>query len=162
MTGQLTLDALRRALRYDPQTGDLIWLVSRGKAKAGALAACLDSRGYLVVGIGGKRHYAHRLAWWLAHSALPEGVIDHINGDKGDNRLANLRCVSVQVNAQNRRRVAARSKTQVLGVSPFAGKFRAALSVDGQNRHLGTFPTLEQAQQAYIQAKRQLHEGCTL
>lgn len=158
----MEIKRLRSMLRYDPATGALQWLVSRGKARAGDVLAVADSRGYMVVGVDGKRHYVHRIAWALMTGSEPAGVVDHIDGNRSDNRWSNLRDVPVKLNAQNRHVPAGRSRTQVLGVRPFAGKYRAALSVEGRQRHLSTFDTVELASAAYLAAKRQLHAGCTL
>ncbi len=162
MRARISIDRLRSVLRYDQDTGELRWLVTRGKAKAGALVSCADARGYIVLGIDGVRHYAHRVAWALATGSWPDEVIDHIDGDRGNNRLDNLRAVSIEVNAQNRHVPSARSATQVLGVGAFKGKFRATISIQSKQRHLGTFNTAEEASAAYLSAKRMLHEGCTL
>ncbi len=156
------VEQVREVLSYCPETGALTWKQSRGKATAGAPAGCADHRGYQVVGLLGKRHYAHRLAILLATGEWPSAVVDHINGDRADNRLCNLRVVPVLLNAQNRHVPAARSKTQLLGVRKFGKRYRSAIHFAGRQVHLGTFDTPEQAYEAYLVAKRKNHEGCTL
>lgn len=94
--------------------------------------------------------------------AHPPEVVDHINGDRTDNRWCNLRCVSVETNTQNRHVHGKNSQTRMLGVRKFQGKFRAAISLNGVQRHLGTFGSAEEAQAAYLTAKREFHQGCTL
>ena len=158
----MRLERLESLLRYDPQTGALQWLVSRGKACAGDVVTVTDDRGYVVVGVDKKRYYAHRLAWMLMTGSEPTGVVDHIDGDRGNNRWSNLRDVSVKLNAQNRHIPSKGSRTQVLGVRVFGGKYRAAISLNGKQAYLGTFETAALAQAAYLEAKRQFHEGCTL
>lgn len=162
LVNRILVERLQECLRYEPDTGALVWLVSRGKCKAGDTVTCQDSRGYLVLGLDGVRHYAHRVAWALAYGVLPDGVVDHIDGDRSNNRLSNLRAVSVMVNTQNRHVPSARSKTQLLGVRKFGKSFRAQISIEGHTTHLGTFPTAAEAHDAYLAAKRQLHEGCTI
>lgn len=157
-----TVLRLRDVLSYDALTGALTWKVSRGKAKAGDQVTTVDARGYIVLGLDGVRLYAHRVALALHVGEWPTGVVDHIDGNKGNNAASNLRDVSVMVNAQNRRRVAARSKSKVLGVRPFHGKWRAQISVNGKGTFLGDFQTLEEAHSCYLAAKRELHAGCTL
>lgn len=89
---------------YDPQHGDLIWKVERRSRKVkGTEAGHLNANGYIQVKLGEKLYRAHRIAWELYHGKeIPEGmVIDHINGDRSDNRIYNLRCVTHSENAQN-------------------------------------------------------------
>ncbi len=88
--------------------------------------------------------------------------MDHLNGDASDNRLANLRDVPQEVNQQNQRRANADSKTGLLGASPRGPRFQAAITTQGDRRYLGLFDTAEEAHQAYLTAKRQLHAGCTI
>jgi hypothetical protein len=104
------------------------------------------------------------MLWAIAHGAWPSGEIDHMNGDRKDNRLCNLRDVPRMVNAQNMRRAKRNSKTGVLGVSPDAkrGVFKAQIVIGGKNRYLGRFATIEDASAAYVEAKRAGHDGCTL
>jgi hypothetical protein len=92
----------------------------------------------------------------------PNGVVDHINGDTSDNQWSNLRDVTHSVNCQNQRRAKRSNASGLLGVSFFDGKPRASISVDGRPIHLGTFDTPEAAHQAYVEAKRKLHAGCTI
>jgi hypothetical protein len=96
--------------------------------------------------------------WW------PEGVMDHINGNRADNRWCNLRMVDYSINNQNKRRATSRNSLGILGVSPVAknGKFLAQIKYGGKQRRLGEFATPELAQAAYLAAKRQHHEGNTL
>ena len=97
------------------------------------------------------------------HGEWPADEVDHINGDSTDNRLCNLRSVSREVNQENIRRAKRNSKTGLLGVMHTrGGKYRSAIRVRGVFHHLGHFDTAEQAHAAYVEAKRRLHEGCTL
>src|SRR3954470_6742060 len=100
------LDAtrLRELLRYDPDTGDFIW-TAKSSAKArnvlGDRAGHIDSQGYRLIYIDGKRYRAHWLAWMYVHGYLPK-LVDHKNGHRSDNRIANLREATVSLNAQNK------------------------------------------------------------
>ncbi len=155
------VEAVRALLAYEPETGALRWRVSRGKARAGQVAGVLEGRGYVVLGLLGKRYYAHRIAFLLMTGEWPE-LVDHINGDRKDNRWSNLRNADNALNQQNQRTASRNNRLGVLGVRAFGGKFRSAICVDGKPKHLGTFATPEEASAAYVAAKRQLHEGCTL
>lgn len=157
----LTAESLRSVLRYDAETGVFTWLSGRCK---GAEAGTVDARGYIRIGIARRIYKAHRLAWLYVHGAWPTNEIDHIDGDHGNNRLANLRDVPRQVNQQNLRRPHKRGRSGILGVSLHkqSGKWRARVWVNGRNKSLGLFERAEEAKASYVAAKRQEHEGSTL
>ena len=140
--------------------GRLVNRVSRGgMALAGMEAGRVDSGGYLQVEIDGKRLMTHRIIYAMATGAWPLQYIDHISGDKTDNRPSNLRDVSASVNMQNQRNANRGSSTGVLGVYPHGGRFRARIVVNGRQRHLGVFATAAEAHEAYVTAKRVFHPG---
>ena len=123
------------------------------------------ARGYVDVCLFGKRYGAHRLAWLHALGEWPAGEIDHINGNRADNRLANLRDVSHAVNTQNIRAPHRRNTSSgLLGVrrGKESLRFEACIRVNRRHVCIGRFDTAEQAHQAYLAAKREFHEGCTL
>lgn len=153
----LTQDAIREVLSYDPETGLLFWKVKRWTRKAGARAGNADPSGYVKVRVGGKLLYAHRIAWLLTYGEMPS-MIDHINGNRSDNRIANLRLASLSENSQNR--TANRSnKTGLKGVTPIGDRFRAQIKVKGNVKHLGMFDTPEAAHAAYcVSAKEHFGE----
>lgn len=100
--------------------------------------------GYKTVGLGGKNYLEHRVVWFLAHGQWPKGEIDHINRDKHDNRIENLRVVSKSQNARNRGLMKS-NRTGVTGVSIDGNRFVVKLSIDGKPRSFGRFKTLEEA-----------------
>jgi HNH endonuclease len=158
----LTAARLRELLNYNPDTGRFVWLVTKARQANAGDAAGSPNHGYIAIGCDGDLRFAHRLAWLYMHGVWPTGRIDHINGDKTDNRICNLREVSHSVNLQNQRRAMKNNKLGLLGVRAYAGKFRAQIKANGQNIHLGYYLTPEAAHSAYIEAKRRLHTGCTL
>lgn len=161
----ITKERLREALKYDPLTGVFTNRIDRGKkAKKGNSVGYLESSGYLQISFDNRIYRLHRLAWLHVKGAWPEGVIDHINGDKQDNRFCNLRDVPQSVNSQNKRRASSNNQLGILGVSPVAGngKFLAQIKFDGKQRRLGEFSTPEQASAVYLAAKRQHHKGSML
>jgi HNH endonuclease len=163
-TSSLTQNYLREVLRYEPDTGNFFWLKrAQGRStKNGGLAGGLNDRGYKRIKLGENFHYAHRLVWLYVHGEWPSMVIDHINGDKADNRLENLRCVSVKENNQNRRKPSRKPVNHAMGVYGVGDRFAASISVDNKNVYIGTFDTANDAHTAYLFAKRLLHAGCTI
>jgi hypothetical protein len=159
----LTQARLKELLHYDPETGVFTWRVTRSRTKAGSVAGTVKGDGYLSIGISRKYYRTQRLAWFYVYGVWPDGVIDHINRDIYDNRIANLRDVSVGVNAQNLAGANRRSSTGLLGVrrvrKPNGDKFQAAIRVDGAFHYLGCFGSPEEAHSVYIEAKARLHEG---
>jgi HNH endonuclease len=107
---------------------------------------------------------AHRLAWLVYYGVWPAEQLDHVNGDKLDNRIANLREVSNQTNNQNHRKAKKNSKTGFLGVvhEKRGDGYVAYLRVAGRTKNLGTYRTPEEAHSVYLREKRRLHEGCTI
>lgn len=155
--------ALRAKLHYDPETGVFTW-AAPGPGRRVGRRLYPHANGYVMVFHEGRLARAHRLAFlYMTGELPPEGMeVDHINGDKADNRWTNLRAVSRKANRQNHRRARADSTTGFLGVSPSGSRFTAQIGHAGANRYLGTFDTPEEAHQAYVAAKRDLHEGCTI
>lgn len=142
-------------LSYCADTGQFRRLVASGSQAAGSLAGSINSHGYVAIRAAGKRYKAHRLAWFFAHGCWPAGQIDHINRNKADNRLANLREATPQQNRVNSVRPRRQSKVGFMGVQAKRGKFAATICVSGLKHHLGTFPSAEEASAAYQVAAKQ-------
>lgn len=153
----LTAQQLRELLSYDPKTGLFLWRVSRGKGYAGAIAGKYDKNGYIVIGANRQEFKSHQVAWMFVHGYWPTLHIDHIDGDKTNNRIANLRHVTVLVNQRNRTRPNCTNKLGILGVSKYGNKFCSRIWHDGGLIHLGTFNDVGAAQAAYFEAKSRLH-----
>lgn len=164
MKHTMTAEKLRELVHYDPESGAFTWLnVSKfGTAKVGAIAGSRHAQGYRQINFRREVYLCHRLAWLYVHGEWPSACIDHINGDKADNRLANLRSVTSTINAQNVRRAQVNNSLGLLGVSRDKKKFSARLLADGLRVHVGSFDTPAEAHAAYLTAKRQLHAGCTI
>jgi hypothetical protein len=103
-TLNLTVDELHQKLDYDPSTGMFQWRnVTRKRCHSvGWFKGSRNKKGYLNIKIGRVLFQAHRLAWLHVHGNWPQFVIDHINRDKSDNRIENLRDVTVKENLANR------------------------------------------------------------
>ena len=160
---KLSHEQLLSLVRYDQETGLFFWLKDRPNKKIGDLAGQPTSQGYWKLKLLGTFYLAHRAAWLYMNSEWPTKPIDHINGIRNDNSWKNLRQVTSDVNRENQRSCHRDNKSGYLGVSRTHGKnFQARIVVRGKRHHIGMFPTAEEAHHAYVLAKRQLHEGCTL
>lgn len=170
----LTQERLKELLNYDPETGVFTWAATVGsRAKAGAIAGC-DSgrvrrvvRVVRVIRVEGTLCLAHRLAWLWMTGAWPSEEIDHRDGDPSNNRWSNLRAANRRLNQENLRKPLVTNSCGFLGVTyTHSGKrikrWRATIMVNRVQKHLGRFHTPEEAHAAYVTAKRELHEGCTL
>lgn len=158
-----TPDQLQEKLNYDPETGVLTWKKCHDSTKIGKPAKSLDVAGYVQINMSGHVLKGHRVAWAIHYGQWPDGQIDHINGNRSDNRIANLRCVDNQTNCQNQRNGVRPNATGFIGVHrDSTGKYRAKIQFNGKQMHLGGYATPEEAHAAYVNAKRQLHAGGTL
>jgi len=167
---QIDVDELRRLVNYDPMTGAFTWKVSTWRVRAGDKCGCSNDQGYLVITILRHQYTAHRLAWVYIYGSFPQDEIDHIDGNRLNNRLTNLRDVSHSTNMQNRRSARSDNACGLLGahfykrnkINPWCSQIGIRESGRRRRKHLGYFPTAELASAAYLTAKRLLHEGCTI
>lgn len=158
---------LRDLVHYDPKTG--VFTLRVGVSHIRKAGCRIDvarhgerSSGYKAVNLFGRRFLAHRMAWAIHFGEWPSHPVDHINGDRSDNRIANLRRATNATNAQNQRVHHTRSKTGVMGVHVDKGRYRAQITVNRSTVHIGTFNTAEEAHAAYLEAKRKYHPGCVI
>ncbi len=161
-TIDLTAQRLRELLHYDPDTGVFRWRNPRGKAARNPTAGSIDSSGYVKIGIASQDHRAHRLAWLYVHSVWPDGQVDHMDGNPGNNAIGNLRDVPQAVNQQNQRGAHSDSKHGLMGVTKRKTGWVARINIEGAHHYLGVFPSQESAHAAYLAAKRTRHAGCTI
>lgn len=157
-------DAINRHLLYIQETGEFFWKKTTGRAIAGMPAGTIHPRGYKKISFQGKGYFAHRLAWLFVHGNFPVNFIDHIDGNKLNNRINNLRPSSTKENLQNQKRARSDNTCLLLGVGyhKASGMFRARITKDGKQKHLGLFESAEDAHEAYLKEKRKLHEFCTI
>lgn len=162
-TTSLTQKRLKSLLTYDPDTGDFRWRVKRPRCAIGATAGTATYHGYSAIKIDGVTHRAHRLVWLYEFGRWPAGELDHINRNRSDNRVANLRETSRFLNCQNRQKPATAHSSHI-GVSKgFAGKgWRAYIDKHGCRITLGTYPTEHAAVEARKTAERQLYADADL
>ena len=150
---------LKQFLEYDRVSGNFRWLKSNSsRAKLGSIAGSRRPDGYIKIRVNGNQFLAHRLAWLYEHGAFPTGMLDHINGDRSDNRIENLREASNSLNQQNRK-MSARNTTGSVGVTRRKyGRWRASITIGRKFISLGSFATKEEAEEAYLNAKERYHE----
>jgi hypothetical protein len=99
----LSQSIIQENLTYDPSTGIFLWNKPLRGRRSNRVAGSVNPFGYVVIGIGGVIQSAHRLAWIYMHGSIPRNkFIDHINRDRSDNRIENLRLVSQKENNLNR------------------------------------------------------------
>jgi hypothetical protein len=155
----IPISLVRFVFWYSAETGLLRWrLKANRNALIGGVAGAPNARGYLTVRFSGSdTQLVHRVVWAHAHGEWPDRDVDHINGDRSDNRLANLRLATRSENNQNMRNAKSYNSTGFLGVSRSNARFIASISVSGKTTHLGAFATAEEAHSAYLRAKRVLH-----
>ncbi|AMV00047.1 HNH endonuclease signature motif containing protein [Xanthomonas citri] len=165
----LTATRLREVVSYDPSTGVFVRVVRLAQRHAAGdradfLVSSGKLAGYSRISIDGRRYLAHRCAWLYVHGSWPEHQIDHVNGLKSDNRIANLRDVTCAVNRENMRVRRRDNRSGMLGVHLHtqSQKWRARLQVDGRIVDGGVHETATQAHERYKALKRELHQGCTI
>jgi len=158
-------ELLRKLLRYDPETGKLFWRervadcpehrrwnTRYARKEAGKINS---SDGYMRVKISCRLMKAHRVVWAMQTGDWPVGQIDHVNHDRADNRINNLRCVTVAENSRNQS-IASNNTSGVCGVywHRSTGKWRAVISVSGVRLYLGDFSNLFDATTARRASER--------
>ena len=152
---ELTQEYLKSILDYDPETGLFTNKIMRSpRALTGEVAGTLNGRGYIQIGINGKRYIAHRLAFLYVEGELPPEDVDHINGNRTDNRWQNLRHANKQTNGRNTKRYITNT-SGIMGVSWCAPgrKWASHIKVSGRTVYLGYFTTKFAAAYARHQAE---------
>lgn len=161
---QPTADQVRAAINYDPETGAFTWrdrpeLTNRWRARYPGTKAGTVVRGYTIIRIEKKHFRAARLAWVYMYGEWPNGLVDHINMNRSDDRIANLRLATKAQNSAN-------SPARSTNTSGFKGvtwnkrrsKWQAQICVDYKHVHLGLYDAKEQAAAAYAAAAN-YHQG---
>lgn len=148
----LTATRLRELVEY--RDGALYWRPGHGRT-LGPIGSRAGRNGRLQVHIDGTARYVHRLVWLYHHGEWPDGQIDHINGDKHDHRIENLRVVS---NAENTQNVLRRTGGVTRESRVRARPWRARIMVSGRSISLGYFATEHEARAEYLRAKAVYHE----
>lgn len=162
-------DLVLKLFSYDPETGVFMRIARMTRSReivplpVPELAGT-EKEGYLRISLFGKSFYLHRIAWLVVHGRWPTELIDHINGNRSDNRIENLRECSEAENRQNWRQPKSNNPHKLIGVNwhKAARKYTAQIQINRKQKHLGLFETAEEAHSAYLAAKRSLHSFSTI
>ncbi|EKN5985633.1 HNH endonuclease [Yersinia enterocolitica] len=141
---------------YEPETGLLLNKISRYKARIGTPVGVSNGKGYLQVTLSRKPYRVHRIIWEMHNGPIPEGMqIDHIDHNRVNNRLNNLRVVTNKQNNQNRTRPS-NNTSGTIGVywNKFSRKWHSIIVVDGKEKSIGYFDDINNAVAARKQAER--------
>ncbi len=168
MKSDLTQEYLKELLHYNQKTGRFTWAKDRTGVSKGAIAGSFNHYGYRQIVIYGTNYLAHRLAWLYENGEWPSDQIDHINEDKADNKITNLRIANNSQNNRNR----GPNKTNKSGYkgvswSKWHNKWRARINIDEKDykdlglktpyKSLGFFKSKEDAIEVYKQAAKKYH-----
>lgn len=154
----ITREILREHLNYDAESGLFYRKRSHLNTKAGEIASSINPDGYRTVRINGRRYLQHHLAWLEAYGCMPPGFIDHIDGDRRNNRVENLRLATKQQNNCNRK-IRSNNTSGLKGVSfnRKTRKWQAEVCLAGRKFYLGLFNSKELAHDAYCKKAKELH-----
>lgn len=154
----ITYERAAELFSYDPQTGSLVWIKpTSNRIKVGDSVGCKKTiSGHIVTQVDGVRCAAHQIAWLLTFGVWPISIVDHINGNPSDNRIANLRLATFRQNLCNSKRPK-HNKSGVKGVYWDASRQRwhAQIQVYGRSKSLGRFVNIDEAADAYRKAATQ-------
>lgn len=154
----LTLERLKYALNYDPLSGIFTRASVMTGSSIGSVCGSKKPTGYIIITIDRFLYRAHRLAWLYIHGEWPEGDVDHINRNRSDNRISNLRCVTRSQNLLNSQ-LRSDSKTKIKNVcfNKQANKYQVTFTFTGKQIHAGFYDTLELADSAARQFRIKIH-----
>ena len=155
-----TQERLKKVLSYDPDTGVFTWLTRPNNSiRVGDIAGCIDSStGYRVIRVDKVLHYAHRLAWLFISGCLPNEEVDHIDRDRLNNKIENLREATSKQNKANMR-VGSRNTSGVKGVSwnKKMGKWSVTANISGRSTNFGCYADKDEAAMIYRNAAIKEH-----
>lgn len=151
----ITQERLHKMFEY--KNGSLYRKISLGRTKAGDKVGFVNSKGYVAVNIDKQCISVHRLIWVMQHGAMPE-LIDHIDGDRQNNRIENLRLADKFGNAQNKR-MHKNNTSGVKGVywKKDKNKWMAQIGFNRKQKNLGYFDKKEDAAEFISLARDMLH-----
>lgn len=154
---QFTIQRLRELLDYQPETGRFFWREDRRRARTGLLAGSIcPINGYRRIRIAGRDYRAARLAWLYVNGVWPTHYVGHINGDRTDDRLVNLREATPAENSLNTADRSGRSLPRGVHKCSRGPRWFSRITHAGSTQYLGTFGAPSAAAEAYDRAATQL------
>jgi hypothetical protein len=149
---KLDHDTLVSLLDYDQVTGIFRWRVNRYRVTKGDVAGSISPTGHRQIGIFQHNYLAQQLAWFYVTGKFPNFATDHRNGNRDDNSWRNLRRANHSQNGANRRKNK-NSTSGFKGVTRLpSGRWRAQITQDRKNQHVGVFDSAAEAHAAYFKA----------
>lgn len=142
---------LKKQLNYDLKTGIFTWKISKQRIKITNIAGYKTNEGYLNIKLNKKQYQSHRLAWLYVYGTWPKNCIDHINGIKNDNRIENLREVTIRKNNQNKNNHRT-GKLVGANYNKIRNKWQAHIKINNKKTYLGSYSTEIEAHKAYLKA----------
>lgn len=127
-----------------------------GRALEGQVAGVVGLRGHRSIRVDGRSYPAGRLAWFYVHGEFPKHLIDHINGNRVDDRIVNLRPATHSENGRNSSGHSASGLKGAYFNKPTKTWF-STIRIDGKHRRLGTFPSKEEAHAAYVRVAKEIY-----
>lgn len=153
----ITPENVRQIFDYNPDTGELKWKKKISyKIRVGDNVGCLTKRGYLLTKYKYRRYFNHTIIWIFSHKKYPNYVIDHIDGNKTNNKIENLRDITVRDNVSNQK---IHREGKLLGSRKTKYGFCSYIRSKEKIIYLGSFKTEIEAHEAYMKAKNALEQN---
>jgi hypothetical protein len=153
MAESISIKELREKLKFNEKTGQLIWAKASGRMAAGSVAGHAHKGGYWRLLINGEKYPAHRVGWAIFYGEWPTHQLDHIDGNKANNAISNLRLATPSMNQLYNNNARKNNSIGFLGVRVMGRKFGAQVKVNSKINYLGLFDTPQDAHSAYLAAK---------
>ena len=141
---------------FDYKDGQLYWKERiNSSIDLSKPAGCIEKNGYRRIQIEGKIYREHRLVWKYHYGKDPKEFIDHIDGNRSNNNIENLREATNQQNLFNTG-PSKNNKLGIKGVIKYGNKYRATIIINGKSKYLGMFNTTEEARLAREESEKKL------
>lgn len=153
----INLEYINEYLTYDASTGNLYQLKKRPKIQVGSLAGGINKKGYRYIQLNGRKYPSHHIVWFIETNSFPQKQIDHIDGNKTNNKFSNLREVTNKQNTENRGKQK-NNKTGYKGVSfnNRLKKYVAQIQHNNKPIHIGVYQNSYDAHLAYEEKAKEL------
>jgi len=155
----ITQQELKELVNYDKDTGIFTWKKrTSNRVKVGDAIGNLHNCGYVEMSVGGKRYLAHRIAWLYMYGYIPQ-LIDHIDGNKQNNKICNLREATYQSNVYNSKiRSDNKSGVRCVSWNKKRNSWEVRLKIDGKLKHYGDYKDLSDAKKVADKIRSESHK----